>query len=142
MLSDGERASPPPRRRGHRGFEENLNVPLGPGGLAASTAASSSRRQRHQDLQPQGKTPRRLHGGEFIEALATCPDLRAPQRPRRLHGGEFIEAGPERVGAAHRRCLAASTAASSSRLILLSVIAILIAPRRLHGGEFIEAADR
>ncbi len=113
----------------------------------------------------QRRWSRRLRGGEFIEAttpgsppgsagVSPPPRRRvhrgalqvhaikiAEWRSRRLRGGEFIEARracvPRRTSGA---CLAASAAASSSRLAMdHGAAARHWRSRRLRGGEFIEA---
>ncbi len=131
-------ASPPPGRRVHRGGQPATWERRNPR-LAASGAASSSRPQEGRP-RTNPRAPRRLRGGEFIEACnsqstvwagsASPPPGRRVHRgncgpgpiqetaalPRRLRGGEFIEA---------RNTITTSATAPP--------------PRRLRGGEFIEA---
>ncbi len=104
--------------RVHRGRRIPRPSVLDDLGLAASTAASSSR-----PPNPPGRLStrarvsppprRRVHRG--FERVADAERIAAPSR--RLHGGEFIEARSATYRAsASSGCLAASTAASSSRL--------------------------
>ncbi len=133
--------SPPSPRRVHRG-EQGAN-----GALSVSQVSPPS--------------PRRVHRGAWFSWF----DFPAKQS-RRLHRGEFIEAKPLPSCQPTLQCLAAFTAASSSRLVAYLAVCLLpgVSPpsprrvhrglgtgatlrkhtrsRRLHRGELIEAATQ
>ena len=161
-LPAGRVASPPPGRRVHRGAQTWACHLSQPRGLAASGAASSSRQaDRAADVGPRAASPppgRRVHRGCLWHQGA-----RRDPPPRRLRGGEFIEARRERPPRQHVRAspppgrrvhrgmsptrtsaaatgLAASGAASSSRPGAEGADWQSYRPRRLRGGEFIEAS--
>ncbi len=138
LLRRAPSVSPPPRRRVHRG-ERQSATSRGPGCLAASAAASSSRLQL--DLVQAV-----LHPG--LAASAAASSSRQVGRPaagrersesRRLRGGEFIEA-VRRVGSRPVAVVSPPAAASSSRHVVEELRVVRMPEsRRLRGGEFIEA---